>query len=56
MHSAVHSQTLFEKELPRRPLARSKQGGFYSSKEIGVMRKQRLKNQHLVSRGNIYRY
>jgi len=56
MHSAYHSQTLLEIKPPIRSLSRHKQEGFVSKNEVRIMRKQRLKNQHLVSRGTIFRY
>lgn len=56
LHSAYHSQTRLEREAPIRSLPRHKQGGFVSKNEVKIMRKQRLRNQRLVSRGTIYRY
>lgn len=56
MHSAVHSQTLLEKEPPRRPLPSWKRGGM-SLKEVKEIRKQKLKNQRALAKsGNIYHY
>lgn len=55
IHSAYHSQTLHEIPAPKKPSP--KKGGFMSSKEAGIMRKQRKKNeQAFVKRGNIYKY
>jgi hypothetical protein len=57
LHSAYHSQTLYEKAPPKRPLSRHKHGGFKSPNEVKIMRKKRLKNQRtLAFRGTIYRY
>lgn len=56
IHSAYHSQTNFEKELPRRPLPSWKKSGM-SPYEIKEMKKQRLKNQRVLARsGNIYHH
>jgi hypothetical protein len=55
IHSAYHSQTLYEIPAPKKPSRKT--GGFMSSKEVSIMRKQRKKNeQALAPRGNIYRY
>jgi len=55
MHSAAHSQTLFEQETPTKSLSHYKRGGFESSKERIIMEKQRRRNKRLASHGNIYR-
>lgn len=56
LHSAIHSQTLLERNAPIRSLPSYKRGGFRSSKEIKEMKKQRRRNQRLASRGTIYHY
>jgi len=55
IHSAYHSQTLHE--IPPKKKPSPKTGGFMSSKEVGIMRKQRKKNEKAFApRGNIYKY
>ncbi len=55
MHSALHSQTRLEKELPTRPLPPWKRGGI-SPQERREMEKQRRRNKRLASHGTIYHY
>ena len=56
MHSSPHSQTHFEKELPRRPLAPWKKGGMFPQEAKEIAR-QRRKNQRALARsGNIFQY
>lgn len=52
MHSAYHSQTLFERLPAKKPSPKIR--GFRSPHEVKIMKKQRLLNQRLAS-GTIYR-
>ncbi len=55
INSAYHSQTLHEIPPAKKPSP--KKGGFMSSKEVSIMRKQRKKNEKAFApRGNIYKY
>ena len=54
MHSVLHNQTRFTETRPKR--ISPKTGGFRSSNEVRIMRKQRRRNQRLATSGTIYRY
>ena len=54
LHSALHSQTLFEKEVPVKRLPGYKKGGI-SAKERREMERQRRRNNRLYAHGTIYR-
>ncbi|MDO9027349.1 MAG: hypothetical protein Q7U68_00575 [Candidatus Roizmanbacteria bacterium] len=54
IHSVLHNQTRFTETRPKR--ISPKTGGFRSSNEVRIMRKQRRRNQRFATSGTIYRY